>query len=258
MRSGRECGDGGAVDAGAAVVNERMARRAFPGGGAVGRQISLGSEGTFTVIGVSADVRDLRSNALPLPKVFICTREDSTYAGIALRARAGTDPSALASALRAAVRAVDPAQPVAEVTTVRQLVDESVSSRRFDTLLFGGFALLAFVLAVFGLYAVTAYLVSQRTHEFGVRIALGAGRGPVLGLVMRQGLVPAVSGICLGLLASVALTRLLRSLLFEVDTLDASVFAAVSVSLALISALATAIPARRAVRVDPIVALRCE
>jgi putative ABC transport system permease protein len=258
IRSGRECGDGGAADAQAAVVNERMARRAFPAGGAVGRSIALGSEGTFTIVGVSADVRDLRSHAMPLPKVFICARETSVYGNIALRARAGTDPAALASALREAVRAVDPAQPVADVRTVRQLVDESVSSRRFDTLLFGGFAALAFVLAIFGLYAVTAYLVAQRTHEFGIRVALGAGRGTLLRLVLRQGLVPGVSGICLGLLASVALTRLLRSMLFEVGTLDASVFAAVPVSLALVSALATAIPARRAVRVDPVVALRCE
>ena len=102
IRTGGECGDGGAADAQAAVVNERMARRAFPGGGAVGRQVNLGSEGTFTVIGVSADVLDLRSNARPLPKVFICTREASTFASIALRARAGTDPSALAAALREA------------------------------------------------------------------------------------------------------------------------------------------------------------
>ena len=258
IRSGRECGDGGASDVQAAVINERMARRAFPGGGAVGRSISLGSQGTFTIIGVSTDVHDLRSNAMPLPKVFICAREISAYGDIALRARAGTDPAALASALREAVKELDPTQPVAEVRTVRQLVDESVSSRRFDALLFGGFAALAFVLAIFGLYAVTAYLVAQRTHEFGVRAALGAGRGTLLRLVLRQGLMPVVSGICFGLLGSVILTRLLRSMLFEVGTLDTSVFAGVTIALAVVSVVATAIPARRAVLVDPVVSLRCE
>ena len=144
------------------------------------------------------------------------------------------------------------------MTTVRQLVDESVSSRRFDTLLFGGFAVLAFVLAVFGLYAVTAYLVSQRTHEFGVRIALGAGRGTVLRLVLRQGLVPAASGICLGLVASVALTRLLRSMLLRSTLSTRASLLPSRIVLVLVSALATAIPARRAVRVDPVVALRSE
>jgi putative ABC transport system permease protein len=258
IRSGRECGDDGATDAQAAVVNERMARRAFSGRAAVGQQINLGSEGTFTVIGVSADVHDLRSNTMPLPKVFICAREASTYADIALRARAGIDPAALAPALREAVRAVDPAQPVADVTTLRQLVEESGASRRFDTLLFGGFAALAFVLAIFGLYAVTAYLVAQRTHEFGVRIALGAGRGEVLRLVLRQGLAPAVTGIVLGLAAALLLTRLLRTMLFEVGVLDAGVFAGVALTLALVSVGAALIPARRAVRVDPVVALRCD
>ncbi|HWJ54983.1 MAG TPA: ADOP family duplicated permease, partial [Vicinamibacterales bacterium] len=260
IRSGQECGDDGRTGNPTAVVNERMARRAFPGGSAVGRTISLGSEGTFTVIGVSADVRDLRGGASPLPKVYVCAdgRDPSTYADIALRARAGTDPAALAAALRQVVGTVDPAQPVADVKTVRQELDEAGASRRFDALLFGTFAVLAFVLAVFGLYAVTAYLVAQRTREFGLRIALGAGRGAVLRLVLRQVLPPATCGIALGLAASVTTTGLLRSLLFEVSTLDVGIFAAVSAALALVSVLAAIIPARRAVRVDPAVALRCE
>jgi ABC-type antimicrobial peptide transport system permease subunit len=209
---------------------------------------------------VSADVFDFSLKAMPLPKVFICADGAglSPYAAIALRARAGIDPAALASALREAVRTVDPTQPVADVTTVRQQVEEAGASRRFDTLLFATFAALAFVLAVFGLYAVTAYLVAQRTREFGVRIALGAGRGNVLLLVLRQSLPPAAAGICLGIVASVTVTRLLRSMLFEVDTLDVGVFAGVSAALALVSVIAAAIPARRAVRVDPAVALRCE
>ena len=129
---------------------------------------------------------------------------------------------------------------------------------RFDTVLFGAFAALAFVLAVFGLSAVTAYLVAQRSREFGIRMALGARRGAVLLLVVRQALAPAAAGICAGLVASAAVTRVLRSMLFEVGTLDAGVFAGVAAVLAVVATLAAAIPARRAIRVDPAVTLRCE
>jgi putative ABC transport system permease protein len=257
IRSGREC-DGASEPS--AVINERMARLAFPGRSALGQQLTLPGEGTFTVIGVANDVRVLRTNAPPRPMVFTCPvpGEAPWYASIALRARAGTNPSSLAPALRAAVAAVDAAQPIAEVTTIRQQVDDSLASRRLNTALFGGFAALAFTLSIFGLYAVTAYLVAQRSHEFGVRIALGAGRATVLRLVLRQGLAPAISGIVLGLLAAVLLTRLLRATLFEVEALDAGVFAGVALVLTLVSIAAAIVPARRAVRVDPIVALRCD
>jgi putative ABC transport system permease protein len=257
IRSGREC-DGGPEPS--AVINERMARLAFPGRSPLGQQLKLSGEGTFSVIGVSADVRVLRTKAPPRPMVFMCPvpGEASSYALIALRARGDTDPSSLAPALRAAVAAVDPAQPIAEVMTIRQEIDDSLASRRFDAVLFGSFAALAFTLSVFGLYAVTAYLVAQRSHEFGVRIALGAGRSSVLRLVLRQGLAPAASGIVLGLLAALLLTRLLRTMLFEVEVLDAGVFAGVALVLALVSLAAAIIPARRAVRVDPVVALRCD
>jgi putative ABC transport system permease protein len=216
--------------------------------------------GTFTVVGVAADVRRLGTNAVPFPMVFTCVgpREAHNSANIAVRVREDIDAASLAPALRAAVASVDPAQPVAAVRTVREIVDDSEASRRFETLLFAAFAALAFTLAVFGLYAVTAYLVAQQTHELGVRIALGAGRAAVLRLVLRQGLTPAIAGITLGLLAAVLLTGLLRKMLFEVDVLDASVFAGVALLLALVSLAAAVVPARRAVRVDPVVALRCE
>jgi putative ABC transport system permease protein len=260
MLSGRDCDANRPGAARSVVVNDRMARRAFPGQSVLGRQIDLGSEGSFAIVGVSADVFDLALNAVPLAKVFICADgvDPSPYVQIALRARAGVDAASLAPALREIVRAVDPAQPVADIATVRQHVDEAGASRRFDTLLFGAFAGLAFVLAVFGLYAVTAYLVAQRSREFGIRMALGARRGTVLLLVVRQALAPAAAGICLGLVASAAVTRLLRSMLFEVGTLDPGVFAGVAVVLAIVATLAAVIPARRAVHVDPAVTLRCE
>jgi predicted permease len=257
IRSGRECDEGPERSA---VINERMARFAFPGRSPIGQRLTLSGNGTFTVVGVAADVRPLSTNVAPMPMVFTCPVPGSVsgYGLIALRARGDTDAASLAPALRAAVAAVDPAQPIAEVTTVRQQIDDSLASRRFDTLLFGSFAALAFALSVFGLYAVTAYLVAQRSHEFGVRIALGAGHATVLRLVLRQGLAPAISGIVLGLLAAVMLTRLLRTMLFEVEVLDASVFAGVALVLAVVSIAAAIVPARRAVRVDPVVALRCD
>jgi predicted permease len=260
IHSGQECGEDGATPAGVAVINDRMARRAFPGRSALGQQLNLAEEGTFRVVGVAADVRQLNSNDVPLPTVFVCAdRNDApTYANIAVRIRGDTDPAAFAPALREAVMAVDPSQPIANVTTVRQMLDDSVSSRRFDTLLFGSFGVLAFALAIFGLYAVTACLVVRRTREFGLRIALGAERSRVLRLVLLQGLAPAVWGLLLGLLVSVGLTRLLGTMLYEVDVLDFGVFAGVTMTLALVSVVAAAIPARRAMGVDPAVALRRE
>ena len=257
IRSGRECDSGPQRSA---IVNERMARRAFPDRSPLGQRLSLPGEGEVTVVGVAADVRPLHTNAPPLPMVFTCPvpGEASGFGYIALRARGDTDAASLAPALRSAVAAVDPAQPIAEMTTLRQQIDDSLASRRFDTLLFGGFGVLAFTLSIFGLYAVTAYLVAQRSHEFGVRIALGAGRATILRLVLRQGLVPALSGIVIGLAAALLLTRLLRTMLFEVEPLDAGVFAGVTLILTLVSVAAAIVPARRAVRVDPVIALRCD
>lgn len=259
--SGRECRDREPAGVRSAVVNARMARLAFGGRPAVGQTLNLRAQGTFTVVGVAADVvRDIRTNAAPLPTVFTCVdpTDPAFAADIGIRVRSGTDPASLASALRKTVAGVDPELPVADIATVPQLVEEAGASRHFNTLLFASFAALAFVLAVFGLYAVTAYLVAQRTREFGVRIALGAGRGATVRLVVRQALGPAVSGIGLGLAAAAALTRLLHSLLFEVSTLDPGVFAAVAIVLVIVSGLAAAIPALRAMRVDPVVALRAE
>lgn len=259
--SGRECRDQEPAGTRSALVNARMARLAFGARPAVGRTLNLGDEGTYTVIGVAADViRDLRTKAVPLPKVFTCADPKDAGIGedIAILARKGTDPLAVVPALRKIVAHEDPELPVSGIATARQMVEDGVAPRRFDAFLFGAFAVLAFTLAAFGLYAVTAYLVAQRTREFGVRIALGAGGGAVVRLVLRQALGPAVTGVTLGLVAAAALSRLLHSMVFEVSTLDVDVFVCVPIALVIISALAAAIPALRAVRVDPVVALRTE
>lgn len=259
--SGRECRDREPGGTKSAVINESMARLAFEGRPAAGQRLRLGDEGTFTVLGVSADVvRDVGTNEPPLPTVFACADpEDPAFGGeIGIRARSGSDPASLAPALRTAVAGVDPELPVAHIATVRKRLDDAGASRRFDALLFGAFAAVAFTLAALGLYAVTAYLVAQRTREFGVRIALGAGRGAIVRLVLRQALGPALAGIGFGLLAASALTRLLHAMVFQVSTLDAGAFVAVAVALVLVSGVAAVVPALRAVRVDPVRALRAE
>lgn len=261
MLSGRECGDGEPAGARSAVINARMARLAFDRRPAVGQSLNLGDEGTFTVVGVAADVvRDIRTNAVPFPMVFTCVDPGNPpmSAEIAILAKSGTDPASLAPALRKTVAQIDPALPVADVATVRQLLDEAGAPRRFDALLFGTFGVLALTLAIFGLYAVTAYLVAQRTREFGLRIALGAGGTSVVRLVLRQALGPAVSGVGLGLVAATALAHLLQGMVFEVSTLDTAVFVEVPIVLVLVSGMAAAVPALRAVRVDPVVALRTD
>jgi putative ABC transport system permease protein len=148
--------------------------------------------------------------------------------------------------------------PIAKIATMDQLLYESVAQPRFRTLLLGIFAALALVLASVGIYGVISYSVTQRTHEIGIRMALGAqGRG-VMTLVIRQGMVLALIGVSIGLAASFALTRLMESLLFEVSTTDQATFAGVAALLVAVATLACWIPARRASRVDPMVALRCE
>ena len=172
--------------------------------------------------------------------------------------RTAGDPAALAPAVRAQIRAVDPDLPIAQVQTMTARVDRSLAQRRFALTLLAVFAGLALALAAIGVYGVMAYLVSQGTRELGIRIALGATPFGILGLVLRQGLAVVIVGVTAGLAGAFALTRLMASLLFEVHPTDPWTFAAIAGGLAAIALLACAIPARRAARVDPIAALRAE
>jgi putative ABC transport system permease protein len=259
MLEGRECA--GEADGAAVVINASMARLAFPGGSAVGRTVDLATAmlGTRTVAGLAADVPSLETKRPPLPMVYACAGSERTlYGTVALRVREGTPAMTLAPALRSAVRAMDPTVPVTRVRTLEQMVREGISSRWFDALLIVALAVLALVLALGGLYAVTAYSVAQRTREIGVRMALGADRVSVMMLVLRQGGIMIAAGLLLGVLASIPLVRFVSAMLFDVQPLDPAVFAGVALLVTAIAMLATFVPARRASRVDPMVALRAD
>jgi putative ABC transport system permease protein len=172
--------------------------------------------------------------------------------------RTSGDPLALASFIRAAMRQVDPDLPVSRVQTLEQLWGISIAPQRFNVWLFGSFAALALLLAAIGIYGVMAYSVAQRTREIGIRMAMGARRSDVLRLVLTQSILPAATGVFLGLSVALALTRLMASLLFGLTATDPATFAVVALLLILVALAATYLPARRATQVDPLVALRYE
>jgi putative ABC transport system permease protein len=260
LLAGRECG--AREPTSAAVINSRMAQLAFPGHSAVGERLDLGSvdEGTYTVVGVSADIRNLGTNAIPLPTVYACAGpNDAPVSGvIALRARLSTNPSTLTPMIREAVVQADPAQPLANVRTVSEMVGQAMTSRWFDAALVAVFASVALILAVFGLYAIIAYMVAERTHEIGVRMALGATRTGVLRLVLTQAGVLIIAGVALGLAAAVPLARFVASMLFDVELLDLQVFGVTALFMGFVSLVAASVPAFRAAKVDPLVSLRAE
>jgi putative ABC transport system permease protein len=173
---------------------------------------------------------------------------------------AGTngEPAAVASDIRGIVRSMDPDLPLTRLETMAQVVSRSVAAPRFRTLLLGVFAAVALLLSLSGLYGVLAFAVAQRTHEFGIRMAVGAARADVLRMVVRQGLALVIAGIAIGLPVALLATRALQGLLFEIPATDAATFAAIVALLVVVSALASWVPARRATRVDPMVALREE
>jgi putative ABC transport system permease protein len=175
-----------------------------------------------------------------------------------LLVRAAGDPMALSTAAAAAVREIDPDQPVAEIRTMEEVVSNTVARPRLLVYLLGGFAGMALLLAALGLYGVISHSVTQRRHEIGVRVALGAGHRDVLRLVVQQGMALTIAGLLFGLVAALAATRVMGSLLFETGATDPLTLSGVSVFLAAIALLACYVPARRAARVDPMVALRVE
>ena len=259
LLAGRDLTDAdGATAARVAIVNESLARYFFPGKAAVGEQLSLGAKAPYTIVGVVTDVRMSAPRPGSPPAIYFPVGQSvpSRFATISIRAR--SDPLALVPAVRAAVRSVDPEQPIASVTTMEEALAEFMAPRRFNALLLGSFALLALALSALGLYGLISYLVTQRTREIGVRMALGAERGDVVRAVLWQGMALALSGVVVGVAASLGLAKVTSGLLFRVESRDPVVFAVVPLVLLAIATLAIAIPARRASRVDPATALRAE
>jgi putative ABC transport system permease protein len=259
-----------------AIINESLARRFFPEEDPVGKTIWMGPPEHLLppeaqspenriprrlIVGVVADVKGGSLNQPASPMVYAPYhqyRREGWANTLMLAVRADTAPESLAPAIRGQVKSLDQEQPVSSVRTIEELFDRSLSESRFTLLLLGLFAGAAVLLAAIGIYGVISYSVAQRVHEIGIRVALGARTRDVLGMVIGQGMRLALIGVFIGLISSFALTRLMESLLYEVSAVDPLTFAGLTILLLGVALVACYVPARRAAKVDPMVALRYE
>src|SRR5437016_1601671 len=246
------------------IINETLARRSFPGADTIGQRMTLNDknpkeEDWATIVGIVKDTKpraqDLTSS--PVAEMYMPFAQQP-QSSMALTIRATNKPESGVAAVRREVQALDKNQLVHSIRTLESVMSEAVAAPRFRTSLLGVFAVVALILAMVGIYGVMSHAVTQRTHEIGIRMALGARAADVLKLLVRNGMVPVLLGVTLGLAGAVGLTRLMVSFLFGVTATDALTLATVSVGLVLVALIACCIPARRATRVDPLVALRYE
>jgi putative ABC transport system permease protein len=255
-----------------AVINEAMARAYWPNGDALGRRFRLLDRDPkdartvfLTVVGIVADAKNVGLTQKVSQEAYVTMRQRTVAIAamgfarrMTLAVRTSVEPMHLAAAIRQEVLALDRNVPIADVRTMEQILTRVTAQPRFNTILLGIFAAVALALAGVGIYGVLSYSVTQRTREIGIRIALGARRGDVVRLVVGQGMLLTLVGMAIGLAASFALTRLMEGLLYEVSATDPWTFALVASLLTGVALVACYIPARRAARVDPMVALRCE
>jgi putative ABC transport system permease protein len=244
-----------------AVVNETMAKKIFPDEDPIGKRITFDRRDNnpdwYEIVGVVGDVKHYgldQTTTLQTYEPFT----QQTFSSMSLVVRTAGDPTQATAAIRNAVLELDKDQPIANIKTLEQLVSTSIAQQKFSMSLLGVFAAVALALAAVGIYGVLSYAVTQRTHEIGIRMALGAGRRDVLRLVVGQGMRLTLIGVSVGLVAALALTRLMSTMLFGVSVTDPLTFSSIALLLAAIALLACWIPARRAAKVDPMVALRCE
>jgi putative ABC transport system permease protein len=250
------------LDPRAIVINEALARRDFPNEDPIGHRYSFGPDEQgnpqwVEIVGVVGNVRQYRADQEPVPITY------ASYTSFPSRAqnlmiRTSGDPMSVAGAVRAALQSLDPSLPVSPPRTLDEVIGASLTQRRFNMTLLVVFAAIAVVLAIAGVYGTVSYSVAQRTQEIGIRVALGANRREILGLVMFGALKPVIGGLAIGLVAALALTRLLEGLVYGVSTTDPLTFIALPALLAVVALLAGLVPATRATRVDPLEALRVD
>jgi putative ABC transport system permease protein len=253
------------------LINETLARRDFAGQSPVGEPILIGPDGhrlTLQIVGVVSDVRQFGLDREPNAQAFMDARQVPTDpafrmpplfpVGVYYTARTSGDPLTALDNIRTVVRQVDPGAALDHVATMEQIVSNSIARPRMYAVLVSIFSVVAVALAAIGLYGMMAYAVARRTREIGIRMALGAQRRTVLSLVLRQSLMLAAAGLSIGLFAAAGTTRYLQSLLFGVTPFDPLTFATAAIGFVAVALLASYLPARRAMRIDPLNALRCE
>ncbi len=237
------------------IINQALAKRYWPNEEALGKRIKPGGAKDWgTIVGIVADIRHRGLDTAALPEYYVPLAQ-APYGTMILAVRSAQDPRSLTNAIRREVQAIDAAQPIAHVRTLEQVIAESIAPRHLSVLLLGIFAAVALVLASVGIYGVMSFLVVQRTHEIGVRMALGAQRRDVLRLVILHALKLVCAGTIIGLVVALLSTSTLRSALYQVSALDLPTFAFVTLALAAVAFLASYVPARRATRADPMIAL---
>jgi putative ABC transport system permease protein len=242
-----------------AIISETLARRYFPNQDPIGRQMRFGfppnSNVPREIVGVVGDVRDVTLSKNPGPVMYVPFSQAPLYGGEVV-VRSSLSVSSVAAAVREVVRSIDKNLPVTDVESFTDAVGQSISRERFRTFLLGSFSAIALLLAAVGIFGIISYSASRRSHEIGIRMAVGAQRRDILRLILGQGAKLALLGLGSGVVFALLLTRLMESLLYNVSATDPLTFAGVAIILLGVAVTACYIPARRAMRVDPIVALR--